>query len=47
MPDILVTAPVFQAPMFWLKALAKENMYDISLTAPVFQAPMFWLKALA
>ena len=44
MADISVTAPVFQAPMFWLKALATKNMYDISVTAPVFQAPMFWLK---
>ncbi len=42
-----VTLLVSQLLMFWLKRLAKANMFDIFVTLPVFQLLMFWLKTLA
>jgi len=45
MAAILVTAPVFQPPMGWLKAV-RANMASMLVTAPVFQPPMDGLPPL-
>ena len=42
-----VTAPVFQAPMFWLKEVANSNILLMLVTELVFQEPIGWLKAVA
>ena len=39
-PSMLVTAPVFQAPMSWLKVLLSANILSMLVTAAVFQEPM-------
>ena len=45
--SILVTAAVFQEPIFWLKAGASRNIRDISVTKTVFQEEILPLKELA
>ena len=41
---MVVTAAVFQLPMFWLKALAPLNVPNMSVTKAVFQEDIFPLN---